>query len=246
VSMLIDSFSPETIEKLEHYVYRLIDPRNGNTFYVGVGKGNRVFEHVKGAVKFGKDEDGISLKLGTINEIIRSGLQVIHVIQRYGMDKETALEVEAALIDSYPGLTNSVRGHYSTQRGIITAFEIEQATKLPTFDVSDIKFMIIKTTAWKDGGWASQEENPVYEATRKSWVVSLPRARKYKYVLSVANTIVVEVFEVESWHETPNTNRKHFVGKVAPEEIRQQFVNKRIPDKFTGKGMANPILYSHK
>ena len=59
--------------------------------------------------------------------------------------------------------------------------------------------MIIKTTAWKDGGWASQE-NPVYE-NRKSWVVSLP-SRKYKYVLSVANTIVVEVFEVESWHET--------------------------------------------
>ena len=32
--MQIDRFSPETIDKLEHYVYRLIDPRNGNTFYI--------------------------------------------------------------------------------------------------------------------------------------------------------------------------------------------------------------------
>jgi len=36
-------FSEEVIEKIGHYVYRLIDPRNGNTFYVGRGQGNRVF-----------------------------------------------------------------------------------------------------------------------------------------------------------------------------------------------------------
>ena len=48
--MQLDRFSQETIDKLGHYVYRLIDPRNGNTFYVGVGKGNRVFDHVKGAI----------------------------------------------------------------------------------------------------------------------------------------------------------------------------------------------------
>ena len=60
--MLIDHFSPETIEKVGHYVYRLIDPRNGNTFYVGVGQGNRVFEHVKGAIKVKGNEDQTNLK----------------------------------------------------------------------------------------------------------------------------------------------------------------------------------------
>jgi len=43
----IDSFPPEVIEKLKTYVYRLIDPRNGET-YVGKGKGNRVFAHIRG------------------------------------------------------------------------------------------------------------------------------------------------------------------------------------------------------
>lgn len=39
----INEFSQETINKIGYYVYRLIDPRNGQTFYVGKGKGNRVF-----------------------------------------------------------------------------------------------------------------------------------------------------------------------------------------------------------
>ena len=42
---MISSFSPEVIEQLQYYVYRLIDPRDGQTFYVGKGKGNRVFAH---------------------------------------------------------------------------------------------------------------------------------------------------------------------------------------------------------
>ena len=211
-----------------------------------MGQGNRVFEHVKGAIKVKGNEDQTNLKIGIINEIITANLQVIHVIQRYGMTRDTAFEVEAALIDSYPGLSNTVRGHYSTQRGIISAFEIEQQTKLSVFEAPrDLKFMIIKTTAWKEGGWASEFEDPVYEATRQSWVVDFNRVKNYKYVLSVANTVVKKVYEVESWHLTPNSNRKHFIGKEAPKEVSEIFINKRIPDKFTGKGMANPVLYSH-
>ena len=42
---MISEFSNEVKEKLKHYVYRLVDPRNGQTFYVGEGCGNRVFAH---------------------------------------------------------------------------------------------------------------------------------------------------------------------------------------------------------
>ena len=36
-------FSTSIIEKLAYYIYCLIDPRDGNIFYVGKGVGNRVF-----------------------------------------------------------------------------------------------------------------------------------------------------------------------------------------------------------
>jgi len=104
---MINGFTPEVAKKIKHYVYRLIDPRNGITFYVGKGKGNRVFEHVKCELIFEDDEDEISEKFATIREIRQKGMEVIHVIHRHGMDSETAFEVEAALIDAYPGLTNN-------------------------------------------------------------------------------------------------------------------------------------------
>ena len=44
-------FTQEVIGQLEYYVYRLIDPRSGQTFYVGKGKGNRLFAHMNDALK---------------------------------------------------------------------------------------------------------------------------------------------------------------------------------------------------
>ncbi|MBQ5524797.1 MAG: GIY-YIG nuclease family protein, partial [Paludibacteraceae bacterium] len=63
--MSIQSFSPDVQAKIGYYVYRLIDPRDYSTFYVGKGKGNRVFEHAKAAIKFSKnsDEDEASAKI---------------------------------------------------------------------------------------------------------------------------------------------------------------------------------------
>jgi hypothetical protein len=100
--MNIERFPPEVIRHLGCYVYRLIDPRNGETFYAGKGKGNRLFEHVAAAFTPGTPNE--EEKLGRIREIIRAGLEVGHIVQCHGMDEKTALEVEAALLDASPGL----------------------------------------------------------------------------------------------------------------------------------------------
>jgi uncharacterized protein len=42
-----DTFPAEVAAQLKWYVYRLIDPRNGETFYVGKGRADRVFQHAK-------------------------------------------------------------------------------------------------------------------------------------------------------------------------------------------------------
>jgi hypothetical protein len=45
--MQTDRFSPGVTRELNWYVYRLIDPRNGETFYVGKRQGDRIFQHGK-------------------------------------------------------------------------------------------------------------------------------------------------------------------------------------------------------
>lgn len=115
-------FSPEVIEHLKSYVYRLIDPRNGETFYVGKGKGNRVFHHINLEIEF--DGDEIEDKLLRIRQIRLAGFEVAHVIHRHGMDEETALQVEGALLDAYPGLTNLSDGKGSGDFGSAHAIEI--------------------------------------------------------------------------------------------------------------------------
>ena len=88
----LDHFSSEVCKAIGYYVYRLVDPRNGSTFYVGKGKGNRVFSHMKQVLEFKKpktDEDvqenEISAKYKQIQEIHDAGLEVIPVIHRHGI-----------------------------------------------------------------------------------------------------------------------------------------------------------------
>lgn len=241
--MSIKCFSPEVCEKLEYYVYRLIDPRNGQTFYIGKGKGNRVFAHVECALKdFDNEnnfEDEISAKFKQIFEIKNAGLEVIHVIQRHGLTEKEAFEVEAALIDCFPGLTNLQSGHNNEYR-VNNAETLQQIYSLETYnEPENIKYMIIKTTDER----VNSCNNSIYDAVRYSWKVSKSRVDKIKYVLGVINGVVKEVFEVDIWQLADNGVRYEFYGKIAPDEIRDCFINKRIPEKYSKKGAANPIQY---
>src|SRR5512147_1886863 len=118
-----DHFSEAVAAKLQHYVYRLIDPRNGNTLYVGRGQGNRVFSHAAGQQEAKDPEETEELKLKTIRRIKNAGFAVEHVIHRHGMSEKEAMEVESALIDAYPGLTN-VQPGFENDRGVMHAEEV--------------------------------------------------------------------------------------------------------------------------
>lgn len=136
-----NNFSSEVAKKLDYYVYRLIDPRNGHTFYVGKGKGNRVFSHAKGEKQNSSEENDKKLKL--IREISKDGFDVEHVIHRHGMDEDTALEVEAALIDAYPGTVNKIRGHgASSDRGVKHAGQIITYYGAPEIEFKHTVLMI--------------------------------------------------------------------------------------------------------
>jgi hypothetical protein len=54
----MQEFQPAVIEALKYYVYCLVNPRDNKIFYIGKGKGNRVFQHAKDSL----NENDQSLK----------------------------------------------------------------------------------------------------------------------------------------------------------------------------------------
>lgn len=246
---MIDSFSGETINEIGYYVYRLIDPRNGQTFYVGKGKGNRVFQHVKCVpMEYDKDEQEVDdddpRKYRIIREIHEAGLKVIHLIQRWGLTEQEAFQVESALIDAYQGLANIQKGHHH-ENGVCNVDELEARFKKPVYEEpGDFKYIIIKVKQWRlDELEVEFPETVRYEATRGNWKISPKSPKSYPYAFSVTNGVVCEVYEIEKWETVPS-GRKRFIGNVAPEAIKARFVGKRIPDYYSKKGMASPVLYS--
>ena len=226
------------ISNNEYYVYRLVDPRTLQTFYVGKGKGSRVFDHVRDVKNLiSKDEDLTSLKGQQIAEILGSGKQVISIIHRRGLTERQAFEVVAALIDAYPGLTNIQSGH-DCDRGAISVEDLYDTLNIVEYDEPDEPYIIIKITP------ASIAANgSLYEATRKSWYASLKNAKRYKYVLSVIYGVVREVYQVKEngWSQLP-TGRIVFEGEPATGEIAS-LKGKKIPAKYRQKGAANPFMY---
>jgi hypothetical protein len=212
----MEFFSPEVCEQLRVYVYRLIDPRNGETFYVGKGIGNRVFAHIKAEL----DSDDPGDKLKRIHEIRNTGFEVAHVIHRHNLDNKTAFEVEAALIDAYPGLTNEVIGAGSNEFGAMHAQEVIEKYQAETA-VFDDPVVLINVNRSASG-------NSLYEATRYAWKISPKKARRAKYVIAVSQGITRAVFVATKWlpaeqeffpGREPVPGRYGFIGHEAPEEI---------------------------
>jgi hypothetical protein len=258
----MDEFPPEVQTALNYYVYRLIDPRNGNTFYVGKGKGNRVFDHVKGSLPSFKnsvgdtgemrdeDEDDLSLKVRTIREIHAEGLEVIHIIHRHGMDENTAFAVEAALIDTYTILANSAGGHGSADYGPMNAAQIVKAYGLPVIDSFDDRCLIIKIRQK-----TVEEYGSVYEAVRSTWRLNKARAEQACFVLAVVNGVVEGVFTADGWYETTAENiaryggvlwpgRYAFYGREVDGAAKNRYLNKRIPDEYRREHASYPIRFT--
>ena len=247
-------FDEKTCQELKAYVYMLIDPRDDQRkpFYVGKGNNNRVFDHVKTAIK---DGDILSLKYDLINEIQKKHT-VEHLIVRHGLSDKEAYHLECGIIDviehlGFP-LTNIVNGHNSLEKGIMTTDMVvarNKADHLTNMD-SDCVIININKTYKRNSG-----QNAVYQATKETWRMSDPK-NKIKFVLSEYRGLIVEVFEVEEWYTKtrksgPNSklpNKEYegwgFNGKVADEIIRKKYIYKSIAH-LKKKGASNVIKYSN-
>ncbi|NQT39468.1 MAG: hypothetical protein HQ581_18375 [Planctomycetes bacterium] len=240
---MLQSFPTGVADKLKVYVYRLIDPRNGETFYVGKGKGNRVFAHVREDIDTNDPGD----KLRRIRDIRTAGFNVAHVIHRHGLDNKTALEVEAALIDAYPGLTNVQGGDGGNDRGAMHAHEIVNRYQAEPADFQH-KAVLINVNR-------SVTETSLYDATRYAWKLSKKKAGRAELVIAVRQGMIVGVFVADEWlaataenfpGREPASGRYGFIGTEASSRIRKMYIGKRLPDAYRKPGAANPIKYTFR
>ena len=244
--MAIDTFPLGVADQLKWYVYRLIDPRNSETFYVGKGQGNRIFDHAKGALTETEDEDEVNLKTQRIRQINAAGLQVGHLVHRHGIDSsEVAYQVEAALIDAYPGLTNQVAGHGSDDYGCKHVEQIIQDYAAEPFEVRE-PLILISMHGTHDEG------RTVYDAVRYAWKVRLASVTPRKLVLANYRGKVIGAFRPHRWLEATEENfpmwhtiegRYGFEGEEAEESVKHQYVGKLVPERYRRQGAANPVKY---
>lgn len=233
---MIKEFSNAVCERIGYYVYILKDPRNDSIFYVGKGKGNRLFQHVQCALENATDSD----KYNLIREIHKDGKEVEHFILRHGLEEKLSLEIESTIIDllGIENLTNSVKGHDTWERGLKTVDEVFQHydAKAVTFDEPCI---IININRLYTRGISARK---LYDSTRASWIVGTKRDRA-KYAIASYRGLVREIYEIEKWQ--PNGDRWEFIGKVAEDKIRDKYLNQSL-ENYIKKGGQNPIRYTFK
>ena len=250
----IQEFPLSVIEKLDYYVYLLIDPENKQVFYVGKGIGNRIFAHINAALTDATPSD----KLDKIRAIRSNGREVNHIVHRHGLTEEEAFEVEAALIDfiGLSGLTNQIQGYNSDDRGQMTVAEVISKYQAPIAEITEPVILITVNRFYRRGMSAEM----LYEITRGNWVIGV-RRNKAKYAFSIYKGVIREVYEIERWLSAPiedtekkrqwvtensiegeakRTNRWQFEGRVA--EDLQHYVGAST-ENYQVLGAQNPIRY---
>lgn len=247
---MIHSFSNKTIEALGYYVYVYSDPDTRKPFYVGKGKGNRVFSHL--------NDQSENDKVKKISEIKARGKEPLIEILVHGLNEENALKVEAAAIDliGIDNLTNQQRGHGASTYGKIEAATLEARYVCEELSKDDIKHnvLLIRINNLYHNNMTPLE---LYEATRGYWRINPKQASKVDYVFSVYDGMVIEVYQPIQWFHGYSTfttrkienvseerkkTRYEFIGKIADNYIRELYLGKSVANLFS-YGEQNPIKY---
>jgi len=238
-------FSPKAREKLCHYVYLLIDPRDERVFYVGKGVGNRCFAHLKDGAE--------SRKTGVINDLRKWGLEPRIEILKYGLTEDEALLVESTAIDllDIKKLTNAVRGFGSKNGSRGSVEEIKSTLDAREVAIKDKVILININKLFRP----NMSVHDLYDATRSAWKVA-PGRHDPEFALSVYGGVIREMYSIEAWvkggstmklrdkegRPTPRQDRWEFVGQVAPEDIRRRYVGRSVSGYFKS-GAQNPVQY---
>jgi hypothetical protein len=243
---MLTKFPPNIHKELGSYVYLYIDPRDMRPFYIGMGQGDRVFDHLTS-----QDE---SKKAKILKEIRDAGREPILEILKYKLNRDEAFLVEATAIDllDVQHLANKVRGRHSRHGNRGRVEDICNKLSVKPIRIEHPLILINIARNFRYG----MTPQALYDATRSAWKIRLERATA-KYALAVYQRVVREVYEIARWLDGGTTmrhddtdgrhklikNRFEFVGKVADSAVRDKYLGRTIGDDIWKPGAQNPIKY---
>jgi hypothetical protein len=207
------AFPPGVAATLGWYVYLLVEPGSGRPFFVGRGRGDRCFDHLRAA----RDEpsstgrDRRAKKFPALDHIRRietaqaqtqtQAPQVRVEILRYGMSADEARLVAGATADVL-GLASPADGTGGNRRLAAAELGIRLAKRAKFRRDHPVVLLQV----------APDVVDTAYETVRHGWRIGRrwtdPDApRSPRWAVIVAGELVVGVYRIDRWEPTPVRGR---------------------------------------
>ena len=231
------------LRDLKYYVYVYCEINEDNKripIYVGKGKSDRFFSHLNNLNDISNKKNRKIINLIKEN---RLGIDIL----AYNLTDKTALAIESACIDlmGIENLENIVRGKGENIKRVpldeLTNLLTEKTVKVH-HDHRGVAILINKHYKPTFG------DLEIFEITRGIWnkrIVTTCEKNNVKYAYATFNGVVKDVYLIHSWvpagtqeyfsrsldPERLKTAKWEFVGKKAPNKIRELYVGKIIQKK---------------
>lgn len=239
------SIPREVARRLGYYVYIYIDPRSNQPFYVGKGQNERILAHLAA--------QGESRKADVLKELRTAGLEPRLEVLAHGLrDEETALRIEAAVIDlcGLDQLANEVRGWRSIQLERMSLMDLISYYAPKPITILEPALLIRVNRLYRHG----MSDIELYDITRGVWKLSKRRTAA-KLAFSIFEGVVREVYEIEQWHSAGTTKyttrasddvnrqgRWEFTGQKADTAIRDCYLGGSV-ELYFSRGQQSPVVY---
>ncbi len=234
------------------YVYCEIDEENRRIpIYVGKGKSDRFFSHLKDI------DEPTDDKTKKINNLLKENKLSIDILA-YGLTNKESEHVESACIDlmGVENLENIVRGKGDNVKRVpLNELAHMLAGKEIKVKSEHRGVAILINKAWKPNFGYKE----TFEITRGIWNKKMKTAcekRNAKFAYATFNGVVKDVYTIYSWvpagsqayftrpdilsSERIETARWEFIGTRAPDEIRERYVGKIIEKD---RSYGNPYVF---
>lgn len=243
MSSSLNKFSSKVKERIKFYFYLYIDPRNNEIFYIGKGKDNRCFSHLK--------DESESEKVERSSALSKLGIEPKIELLKYGLNEKESFLVEQTAIDllKVETLTNKTRDHGTSLDGRASVEEVVASCEAKLAKISHRVILINVSRRFRYGLTPME----LYDYTRCCWKVGRKREQA-EFALSVFRGIVREVYKMvlgcqggttmrsTGPEHRGNPERWEFVGTVADETIRKKYLGKSVRE-YLKIGAQNPIMY---